>query len=273
MTGYKALAETGNFPGATAINESISFLRRLVANTDSYALIQFFVSGKGEARGFADRSADIDNFYANQRPVWDRLRQKTTEFQINQHEIEKNEPAKAALGRMQMILAHPEPYPLIKEVAGLISMVQAVNDGALGARRAQVFGRVDTFISEVNTALGQVEATSELRHASLGPLQSLRSSLEIDLSIPSILQAARIAEDLKDDALEAIEKFARAKQRAAPNGPVPTPIFRKPRVVRIVDLKKTPGFLDSREDVDRFIADLKAVCDEALAANEPIDLR
>jgi hypothetical protein len=273
LTGYKALAETGNFPGATAINESISFLRRLVANADSYALIQFFVSGKDEARSFADRTADIDNFYTNQRPVWDRLRQKTTEFQINQHEIEKNEPSKAALSRMQMILAHPEPYPLIKEVAVLISVVQTVNDAALGSRRAQVLGRVDTFISEVTTALGQVEATSELRHASLASLQSLRSSVEIDLSIPSILQAARIAEDLKDDALEAIEKFAKAKQPAVPNGPAPPPVFRKPRVVRIIDLKKTPGFLDSREDVDRFLADLKAVCDDALAANEPIDLR
>lgn len=273
LTGYKALAETGNFPGATAINEAISFLRRLVASADSYALIQFFVSGKDESRSFADRSADIDNFYTNQRPVWDRLRQKTTEFQINQHEIDKSEPAKAALSRMQMILAHLEPYPLIKEVAGLISAVQTVNDSALGLRRVQVLGRVNTFLSEVTTALGQVEATSELRHASLAPLQSLRSSVNTDLSIPSILQAARIAEDLKDDALEAIEKFAKAKQATAPNGPVPTPIFRKPRVVRIVDLKKTPGFLDSREDVDRFIADLKAVCDDALAANEPIDLR
>jgi hypothetical protein len=101
----------------------------------------------------------------------------------------------------------------------------------------------------------------------------LRTSVEIDLSIPSILQAARIAEDLKDNALEAIERFAKAKQPALPNGQVPPPVFRKPRVVRIVDLKTTPGFLDSREDVDRFIADLKAVCDEALAANEPIDLR
>jgi hypothetical protein len=231
------------------------------------------VSGKDEARSFADRSADIDNFYTNQRPVWDRLRQKTTEFQINQHEIEKSEPAKAALSRMQMILAHPEPYPLIKEVAGLISAVQAVNDAALGNRRAHVLGRVDTFISEVTIALGQVEATSELRHASLAPLQSLRSSVETDLSIPSILQAARIAEDLKDGALEAIERFAKAKHPVSPNGPVTPPIFRKPRVVRIIDLKKTPGFLDSREDVDRFIADLKAVCEEALAANEPIDLR
>jgi hypothetical protein len=148
-----------------------------------------------------------------------------------------------------------------------------VNDAALGSRRAHVLGRVDTFISEVTTGLGQVEATSELRHASLAPLQSLRSSVEIDLSIPSVLQAARIAEDLKDDALEAIEKFAKAKQPAVPNGPTPPPVFRKPRVVRIIDLKKTPGFLDSREDVDRFLADLKAVCDDALAANEPIDLR
>jgi hypothetical protein len=70
---------------------------------------------------------------------------------------------------MQIILAHPEPYPLIKEVAGLISAVQAVNDAALASRRAHVLGRVDTFISEVTTALGQVEATAELKHASRAP--------------------------------------------------------------------------------------------------------
>jgi hypothetical protein len=227
LTGYKALAETGNFPGAVAINESISYLRRLEAQSDSYSLIQFFVSGKDEARSFADRSADIENFYTNQRPVWDRLRQKTLEFQINQHEIDKSDQAKAALAEMRLILDHAEPYPLIKEVAGLISTVQTANDLALGTRREYVLGRIDTFITEVKSALDQVGAPSELRHASLAPLQSLRAAVENDLSIPSILQASGIAEDFKDDAVEAIGKFAQTRVTSTPPSG-PTPPFAKP---------------------------------------------
>jgi hypothetical protein len=270
LTAYKALAETGSYPGAAAINEALSFLHRLTGHSDSYALIQYFVGGKDDARKFAEQSADIENFYSNQRPVWDRLRIKTAEFQTNQHEIEKEEQAKTALARMRMILEHPEPYPLIKEVAGLIAAVQVVNDAAVVARRTLVLARVDMFIAEIKTALDQVEAPSELRHASLAPLQTLRAAVDRDLSIPSILQASTIAEDLKDEAIEKIHNYA--LQKVKPGKQVP-PQFRKPRVIRVADVKKTSGFLDSREDVDRFISDLKAACDAALAANEPIDLR
>lgn len=273
LTGYKALAETGSYPGAAAINESLSFLRRLVAHSDSYALIRSFAGVKDEARKFADQSADIENFYANQRPVWDRLRSKTVEFRTNRHEIEKNEQAKTALARMQMILEHPEPYPLIKEVDGLVTVVQVVNDAAVVARRAQVLSRVDLFIGEINAGLEQVEAPQDLRYASLTPLQTLRSSVEKDPSIPSILQASTIADDLKDDAIERIHNYALQKAKAVkPNNPSP-PMFKKPRIIRISDVKKGAGFLESPEDVDRFITDLRVACDAALAANEPIDLR
>jgi hypothetical protein len=173
-----------------------------------------------------------------------------------------------------MILAHPEPYPLIKEVDGLIATVQLVNDAAVAARRTQVLARVDLFIGEIKTALDQVDAPSELRHASLAPLQTLRAAVDRDLSIPSILQASTIAEDLKDEAIEKIHNYALQKLKPVkPDTPIPPPQFRKPRVVRIADIKKQSGFLESREDVDRFISDLKAACDAALAANEPIDLR
>jgi hypothetical protein len=104
----------------------------------------------------------------------------------------------------------------------------------------------------------------------LAPLQTLRAAVDRDLSIPSILQASTIAEDLKDEAIEKIHNYA--LQKVKPGKQVP-PQFRKPRVIRVADVKKTSGFLDSREDVDRFISDLKAACDAALAANEPIDLR
>lgn len=280
LSGYLKLAETGVYPGKSDIESGLTLLRKLLAQTESYGFIKLFLDLKTDFEELSDQVADLDTFYNTQRPVWDTLKSRYAEFELNEKEIERDPEGKSALARMKAILSNPEPYRLIKEAEGLIAKVAAVNSAKVQTRRQHVLERVDAHIDEVKGALDQIGAPPELRNSCLLGLQAIRARIEKEPSIAHIYQAQTEAEDAKDDALEAIERFVRdqAKQKPTTGGEKPSEpgggaaVFKKPRVVRPASLK-TSGYLKSKEDVDIFIDALRAELEDALKNDEPIDIR
>ena len=282
LSGYLKLAETGVYPGKADIESGLTLLRKLLAQTESFGFIKLFLDLKTDFEELSDQVADLDTFYNSQRPVWDTLKSRYAEFELNEKEIERDPDGKATLARMKAILSNPEPYRLIKEAEGLISKVAAINLAKVQTRRQHALERIDAHIDEVKGALDQIGAPPELRNSCLTGLQNIRARVEKEPSIAHIYQSQTEAEDAKDDALEAIEHFVRDQANAKPqagggDGKQATPgsggaAFKKPRVVRPASLKAV-GYLKSKEDIDAFIDALRAELEDALKNDEPIDIR
>ena len=280
LAGYLKLAETGVYPGKTDIESGLALLRKLLAQNDSFGFIKLFLDLKTDFEELSDQVADLDAFYNTQRPVWDTLKSRHAEFELNAKEIEQDPEGKAALAHMKAILSNPEPYRLIKEAEGLIAKVAAVNSAKVQKRRAHALATIDAHIEEVKAALDQITAPPELRNSCLLGLQNTRARVERDPSIAHIYQSQTEAEDSKDDALDAIERYASdqakaSKQQFGGGGDKPAggaAVFKKPRIVRPASLKAS-GYLKSKEDIDKFIAALRAELEDALKNDEPIDIR
>lgn len=296
LMGYLKLAETGNYPGKDAIEGGLSLLKKLLAEKESYGFIQRFVALKSDMEELSDRVNDLDTFYGSQRPVWEALRQRYNDFQLNKKELDQNADAAAGLERMRVILSHTEPYPFIKEINGLITKVGGINDDLVEKRRSHAADKIDEHVAEVKQALEQVGAPPELQNRCLKGLQAIRASVLKEGSIARIFTDQTEALDAKDIALDQIDTFVRTK--AAQPKPVPepeaetvgagpatktapqpscqpapaTPIFKKPRVVKPAVIQKG-GQLKTKEDVEQFLSALRKELEDALAKNEPIEIR
>ncbi|PWC75519.1 BREX system P-loop protein BrxC [Azospirillum sp. TSH64] len=296
LTGYLKLAETGNYPGKDAIEGGLSLLKKFMAEKESYGFVQRFVALKSDLEELSDRVNDLDTFYSSQRPVWDALRQRYSDFQLNRKELDQNADAAAGLKRMSIILSHVEPYSFIKEINGLIAKVGGINDDLVAKRRSHAVGKIDEHITEVKQALEQVAAPPDLQNKCLQGLQTIRTSVLKETSIARIFTEQTEALDAKDIAMEQIEGFVRSKapqhnpipepveetagagpaakaDPQPPSRPAPAkPIFKKPRVVIPVAIHKG-GYLKTKEDVEQFLAALRKELEDALAKNEPIEIR
>ncbi len=205
-------------------------------------------------------------------------------------ELDQDDRSAPALRRMQEILDAPAPYGMIKDAEGLIRTVDDVNTTLVTAKRVEALNRIERLRSEVLQEVARATSTADpnadeqikekksgyvnqaLQDACIDPLAALQRAVEQQESIAHIGQAAQQAEHALDDALTRIDEFLKKQQeRQKPDTPVVVAI--KPRKeIKPSTLVKTT-YLESRDDVDRFLDALRRELEDALARGARIQIR
>ena len=271
LSRYRDMADTGSYPGAEDIADSLSLLNTLVAPEDSNRFLAQVNERGSDLRDVADRFHDLDHFYEHQRPMWDKLSAESGRFKLNQMELERNDSAGSALRRMSEILAAPSPYGLVKEAEELIRTVSEVNEELLSARRAQALATIAKQTASVSTEVSTAGGDGPLKTTCLTPLKNLANQVSTHDSLAHIDQAESEAVRLKDEALTQVERYLarKAEEGKAKQDKL---VIRPRRVVSPVKLVKSP-YLESQVDVDAFLDDLRTELTDALARNERIEIR
>ena len=271
LSQYRALADTGSYPGSAEIAESLRLLKMLVAPKDSNRFLAQVNKHETDLRDLGDRFHDLDHFYEHQRPMWDKLRMASGRFKLNQMELERNDSAGPALRRMTEILSAPNPYGLLKEAEGLIGTVSEVNEGLLYERRARALAKITEQSASVNAEVSTAGGDESLKTMCRTPLEELAKHVSTHESLAHIGQAEAEAVRLKDEALDQVERYLARKAeegKAVPDKPVVKPR----RVVSPGKLVKS-SYLESQADVNAFLDDLRKELTDALARNERIEIR
>lgn len=281
LNSFKPLADTGAYPGADAIATGITLISPLLADVDSKKFIERFNLLKDDLLDFADQFHDLQHFYTHQRAAWDSLGKARTAFDLNGLELQHDPKAGPALKRMKEILAAKNPYALIKEAPTLIDAVSAVNSQLLSARRNQSLAKIDANIELLTKDLDLAKGDDALRRACLDPLTSLRKLAEDTQILAHVAQYEAESVKAYDAGVELFEKFvAKATETKAvvvtgfaePAAPAPTPVVKKQRIVRPVEIAKS-AYLETLQDVDRFLEKLRAELEQAIDNNERIQIR
>ena len=271
LSRHSALADTGSYPGAEDIADSLSLLRTLVAPKDSNRFLAQFNERGSDLRDLAEGFHDLDHFYEHQRPVWDKLRTASGRFKLNQMELKRDDSAGSALRRMGEILAAPSPYELVKEAEGLIRTVSVVNEGLLSTQRAQALATIAEQTASVRAEVSTAGGDESFKTTCLTPLENLAKLVTTHESLAHIDQAESEGVRLKDEALTRVERYLARK--AEEGKTVQDKLVVRPRrVVSPVKLVKLP-YLESQADVDAFLEDLRRELTDALARNQRIEIR
>lgn len=279
LNGYKQVADTEDYPGGDQIRQGLTLISPLLADTDGKKFIERFNTLKTDLLSLAEDFHDLEQFYNHQRPTWEKLRKAYAGFQLNRLELEREAQAGPALARMQEILSARRPYGLIKEADALIEAVNAVNSALLTGRRTQAIATIDGHIATLNDDLDAAHAEPTLRAECLEPLEALRGRVQKGESLAHIAQAEGEAVKEFDVAVARIEdslrRWAEQKQptgSAAGTAPPPAPAVKKQRVIKPAELV-AKAYLESPEDVNDFLDDLRKALEEAIANNERVQIR
>ena len=272
LSSYKALADTGNYPGQTEISDGLSTIKALLAADEPGKFIDRFLENKADLLDLSEEFHDIDNFYQHQKPTWEKLRKAHDRFSLNRLELERDEQACKAFNRMREILSAPSPYNLVHEAEGLISTVEAINTGIVSKRRESAFSRIDELRKQLSDELEKVSGDDSLCSNCLRPLESLRKSVEKQESVAHIAQAVQEAERVLDSGLAKIDEFLKKKQEDKKDDEEPVAVVKPRKEIKPSSLLKST-YLESQEDIEGFLDALREEMEAALSRGERIQIR
>jgi len=271
LNSFKPLADTGDYPGKEEISEALDVIRLLLACDESYKFIERFNQRKDDLFDLSDNFHNLEQFYENQKPTWEKLRSAHQKFQLNRLELERNEQAALALRRMYKILNAPAPYGMVYEAEDLIRTVSEVNNALIKQRRDEVVATIDKHIAEVTKELEVIQEDGALRSAYLGPLERLHQQVGQVESIAHLTQAEQEAIQAFDTVMAEIEKFV--SQREIPEfGEEPKPTVKPRCIIKTSDLVGTT-YLETLEEIEKFLAELRRKLEEAIASGQRIQIR
>lgn len=303
---YKATASAGRFPGKEAIEQALLSLQRLMSNTDSVDFFKAVVDNKNDYLDLEEDYRDLHEFFSNQLHTWQQLQQALRRFEKNKQALDKDGKSCKALIELKAIEQNASPYGQLHQVASLVEIVEAINAAILAEKRQHALARVDEKIAQLQAEIAKsgIE-THELSNRLLRPLQLVKADLETETSIANIymLQTQTADERLHDGvfdleraiqselerqqklqeeqakALQAASSAAGVKEDRAPaRVPTPKPVAAPKPVIEVaatsVFNKLGNGlYLESQNDIDRFIEALKAELEVAIKQDKRVRVR
>jgi hypothetical protein len=277
LNSFKPLADTGNYPGKEETVEALAVIKPLLACDESYKFMERFNQAREDLLDLSDDFHNLEQFYENQKPTWEKLRSAYQKFQLNRLELERNNQAGQGLRRMGEILTAPAPYRMLYEAEGLIRSVDEVNKELIEGCKEQVTAKILALTEEVRKELDAVSADGNLRTNCLQPLERLLEQAMSQESIAHLNQAEQEAMRALDGAVEKIEAFIRtppAKEHTANDPPVEkVKVVVKPRcIVKPAELVATT-YLETTDDIENFLSQLRERLAAAIRAGQRIKIR
>ena len=271
---FKALADTGEYPGKETITGGITHIQRLLAETEGYKFLEKYNAQKDELLDLSDSYHQLSNFYTKQRAVWDELRKGVERFRLNQMELERDPSASPAIQRLEQILKAASPYKLLSEVRGLIDSVQAINESIVSTHRAQVLAAIEQKLDQTKVEIDQAGNNEQLRSDVQKKFEQLRLSTCTYNSVAHIDQAAGEANRLFETTVSILEESARREVNYNPKAgkPMEKPAVKPRRVIEINSILKKP-FLENEAEVEDFLGRLRSELHDAIAKNERIQIK
>ena len=269
---HKALADTGDYPGDTIINDALTLIRPLLADEDSYRFIERLNTLKKDLLNASDEYNDVKNFYQLQRPTWEKLRKAHARYQLNRLQLERDTNAAPALRRMEEILKAPAPYGLIKEADGLIQTVDDVNTALVTRGRTEAMAAVEKHLAALAKELDAAQADAALRTACLGPLEKLKVQAGQQESLAHLAQAESEAVRAFDAGLAKIQEWLTRPAKPSEPSPKPKPSVKPVQVVRAAEISEA-AYLETEADVEAFLERLRQTLNAAIAENKRIQIR
>lgn len=209
LTEFRRVAGTGKYPGTNEIQQGLDFLEKLLNVYDPSEFIKTFINNEDRLCKTSSDFIILKNFFNNQIYLWDTLIKAVENFMPNRLALEKDPDVKKALQALDKILSNPEPYSMIKEVNGIISIVKTANDlivaEQIASAKALAIKKIEKKIAEISKVLDEKRANSDIRNNVLYPLQSSKKKIAMASSIHRIADFLNDAMDHFDNAMDMID--------------------------------------------------------------------
>lgn len=292
LRSYKSKVDVGRFPGKGTIESAILGLERLLHNDDSFEFFQSLVEKENDYLDLEEDYRELHEFFTSQINTWQQLQVALAKFEKNRQALEKDADTSSALQTLRDIEQSDRPFALLHQVAGLVSAIGETNSAIVTEKQEHACTRVDARIAQLQAEIDKSGiGNADLSNRLLRPLQLLKDALTTETSIAEIfmLQTQVANERLEDSLLElqqAIQTEADKRKSDETKGqanrigegdppPYVTPAKESVDIVTAEVFSKTSGgvYLETEEEAEQFLANLKEELMQAIKANKRIRIR
>ncbi len=269
------------FPGKATINKLMLALNRLLSRNDSFDFFNELVNNKSDYLGLEQDYRDLHEFFTNQFQAWQKLLTALADFDKNSPALERDDNASPALRELRTIAASETPYRQLHKVAGLIATVESINSAIVAKKRAHAISKIDQKIAQLQGEIDKSGIRSaDLSNKLLRPLQLVKQRLETETSISNIYVLQ--TEDAEDALITGLNELHTAmkqaadeqgKQGAKPHSASSVVTPKEAVNVSVADVLSKSDitvYIESEEEVERFLSTLKAELMAAIQANKKV---
>ena len=269
---YSELATAGRYPGGETISDSLTTIKNLMLVDETNRFLERFNENKDDLVQLSDDFHDLEHFFENQKPTWDKMLNAEQQFSLNQRQLQQDDEAKKSLDRLNVIRTAPAPYGMVQEVDPLLRKVKQVNDKLLAEQREKSMALIDAQIAAVTQEVAATGDDSSLKTSCLKPLEALKSQVIGQTSLAHITQAESDAIACKDLAITKVEQFFASQSQKNGDDDQTQPKFKKPTVIQPA-LLVTKAYLKDSKDIQEFLAALRVELEKAISNDERIEIR
>ena len=264
LESFKPLADTGDYPGKEEIERGLKTINQLLSiKDDPYEFIAAFNKKKDALLDLSEDLSELSEFYDHQIETWKRLNKAVNEYGANEAALEEEDAARA-FKRLLEIKEARAPYGQLKEVDILVEKVKAANDAALKEQREEALSQIEKEIGQIKALLDKKKADPDTKNQALIKLQKLRQEIEHEKHISNIVYRLNKLPELVEEAIELIEKATRpADEKRHPSKQT---VFIRPSTLFM-------GFIETEEDMDKFLTELRQKLLKALKENKRVKLQ
>ena len=299
LNHFQSTAQAGqaNYPGIKEIQKGISLVSGILEQSNSFTMIEQFLNDADDLDDFAEDFEDLDDFYSSQLNTWQQLiKSLTFDFKPNRQALEKKPGAAQALKKLDDIYQSSEPYNHIKKINGLIESVEAINKQLIQEKQSHALARVEKRIEGIKQLLEESQANSDISNQALFALQQCKIRIESQTSISHIFSEQNEASILEDAAINLINDHIQEQQKkkipplvkpvseTTPgvqdkenNKEVkePAPYIKPIATIDPSDiyLEKTNKFIETEQEIDDYLEQLKAALLNAIKKGSRIRIR
>ena len=273
LTDWKRDIEAQGYPGAGLVRSGLEIFQPFVGQISNSALLTDFNSAGENLLAFKLKYKSLENFFANQRSIWDDMTALKAEARENEFELRKSESANGALTRIGNIFALEHPYQEIANAKRDVESVRLVLDKLAEDRREGVLAVIDKEIAALKGDIATSGAPGDISNACLTPLQNLRKVVESSSNIPFIHKSQSDADGLTLDAEDRLKDWIK-QQGGTGQGAQDSESGLRPKTrINLSDIVSEGGVIETREELEQLVGAIRRSVEPALSRGERVVLK
>ena len=259
IAGYYHISNTKyQYPGQDVKDESSSMMERLLRIRDVGEFFKEVSNCKTELVSLAPRiEMVLDFFDGTQKEQFDEAKRIITIYDNNKDYADKNEELTNVVDKIVSILTANEPYSEIHELPTLRKNLIDILTNMYEVKSAPIIKMVEDTIEYINNEVEKAGFSGTLWESYITTCKSAIETLSKSNELKDIFAQQTRIDQLKDQFIYTLEREKSKKNATTETGEVVEEKIVKRTIVRTDSLMNHSYEINSKEDIDKYIEELK----------------
>lgn len=266
----------GNYPDKELVEKAVELVKEILSQkSDKIALLSRIVEKQDDILDVAEDIEEVENFFNKPREIFDKTSKKLEFYTTKEKEFcSNNEEVLKAIEDIKEILSLKKPYKRIRELPNLTSDIDEAYDKVMDEKKVEVKniliqcrGDIFTLVGENVKYISLVKKADEYFKEKEIEIAEAETLFDLDAMETRLLNYARtncdrISDLMTNDNNEQEKLNNKNQEKIIPKKNVSI------RRVELCSIKR----LNSKEDIDNYIEEMRKKLYETLDGNDSVQV-